>query len=302
MQSLNYNHFYYFWVIAKEMSITMAAKRLRLSQSTLSAQLRHFELALGQELFQREKKRLVLSESGRIALDYADKIFTSTQEMVRTFEGRPGQKNKTTLKVGAVGPLSKNIQYEFLLPLLLRDDVKLIVTTGPLNELLKALNQHFLDVILSSYPVKHDGLASYHNEFLGQSDALLVTRPGSNFKKLKIPSGLQGVPMFLPTNESRMRADFNTWVMRAQIYPLIKAEVEDMALLRLFALSGNAITLVPKIVVKNELNEKRLLTVARIPNLTERFYAITAQRKYAHPWTHSLIEQFASQLQQDKAK
>jgi LysR family transcriptional activator of nhaA len=293
---LNYNHFYYFWVIAKEMSVTRAAKKLRLSQSTLSEQLSQFESLIGQELFVREKQRLKLSETGKVAFDYAERIFLAGEEMVGVFQGKDDKARTITLKMGAVGPLSKNLQYEFVKPILRNKEVKIVANASPLKSLLASLSRHEIDVVLSGYPARNEEGDTFHNDFLGEVKVCIVGKPPLKKFTRKFPYGLEGVPLFVPTKESRMRAEFDTIMDRARVQPYIKAEVEDMALLRVFALSGEAYALVPEIVVSNELKDKRLSIIERVPHLTERFYAITVHRKFAHPLVSQLIKDFSSQL------
>lgn len=296
MAWLNYNHFYYFWMIAKELSVTKAAEKLRLSQSTLSEQLKQFESIIGQELFIREKQRLSLSESGRIAFDYADRIFQAGEEMLGVFQGQANQARIISLKVGAVGPLSKNLQFEFLKPILKRSDVKVTVIARPLTDLLQSLNRHEIDLVLSEYPAHTVGEENYHNDFLGEVKVCIVGPPKSEKLNKKFPFGLEGVPLFVPTKESRARSEFDTVMERARVQPLIRAEVEDMALLRVLALSGESLALVPEIVVYNELRKKQLVRLAEVPNLTVRFYAISAPRKFAHPLLGELITSFSDRL------
>ncbi len=78
---INYHHLYYFKTIAEEESVSKAAHKLRLGQPTLSAQLKQFEEQLGVQLFERKHKKLLLTEQGRIALDYAQNIFRLGGEM-----------------------------------------------------------------------------------------------------------------------------------------------------------------------------------------------------------------------------
>ncbi|EQD36940.1 transcriptional regulator, LysR family protein, partial [mine drainage metagenome] len=138
MASLNYHHLRYFWAIAHEGTLTRAAERLNLSQSALSVQLQKLEHQLGHALFDRQGKRLVLTEAGRIALDYADTVFQAGDELLSTLQGREGH-SRQVLRIGAIATLSRNFQLEFLRPLLARADVDLMVRSGTMRELLAQL-------------------------------------------------------------------------------------------------------------------------------------------------------------------
>ena len=85
---INYHHLYYFKTIAEEQSVSKAALKLRLGQPTLSAQLKQFEDVLGVQLFDRKHKRLILTEQGRIALQYSQNIFRLGDEMIDALNDR----------------------------------------------------------------------------------------------------------------------------------------------------------------------------------------------------------------------
>ena len=105
MAFLNYHHLRYFRAIAHARSLTMAAGRLNISQSALSIQLRALEESLGQPLFERRNKTLVLTEAGRIALEYAETIFRSGEEMQAVLRGEEGGRRRI-LRLGAGATLS----------------------------------------------------------------------------------------------------------------------------------------------------------------------------------------------------
>ena len=86
MDTLNYHHLRYFREVAREGNLTRTAEQVNLSQSALSSQIRTLEDRLGHPLFDRVGRRLVLTEVGRIALDYADRIFSTGEELVATLE------------------------------------------------------------------------------------------------------------------------------------------------------------------------------------------------------------------------
>src|SRR5689334_12043418 len=86
---LNYHHLHYFWLVAREGGVTQAAARLRLSHPTVSGQIHALEDALGEKLLERQGRRLVPTEMGRLVYGYADEIFGLGRELVDTVKGRP---------------------------------------------------------------------------------------------------------------------------------------------------------------------------------------------------------------------
>jgi LysR family transcriptional activator of nhaA len=286
--TLNYHHLRYFWAIAHERSLTRAAERLHVSQSALSVQLRQIEERLGHPLFERGNRRLTLTEAGRIALDYADTIFRTGDELVSTLKGTAAS-GRAVLRVGAVATLSRNFQLEWLRPLLDRDDVEVVLRSGSLRELLSQLSAHTLDVVLSNSAVPRDAATPWHSHPVGEQPVSLVGRPVRGGRRLKFPEDLRTVPVVLPGAQSSMRAAFDLLLDQAGIRPKVLAEVDDMAMLRLMARECPGLTLVPPVVVQDELRQKILVERARIPEIRESFYAITPSRRFPNPLLRALM-------------
>lgn len=289
---MNYNHFFYFWVIAQEMSITQAAKRLRVSQSSVSEQLLSFEAFVGQALFERRTRKLVLTEAGRLAMDYANSVFSSGAEMVDLFRNRPAQKRKTSIRVGAISSLSKNLQFEFIRPLLKDPSLKLVMVEGNLSELVLQLQNHTLDVVITNTAARTESTPEVFNHRLGEMQVSLVGRRTLRKYFRGFPNTLDGMPLFLPGRGSRYRSDFEAWMERERIIPDVRAEVEDMALLRLFALSGEGVALVPEIVVKRELESGELVTLRKLKGFSENMFAVTTSRKFPNLLIQKIVKGF----------
>jgi LysR family transcriptional activator of nhaA len=281
MAYLNYHHLRLFRAIAHERSIARAAAQLNLSQSALSTQLRSLEAQLGQALFERRNRRLDLTEAGQIALDYADTIFETGDELVGTLQGRHGS-SRQRLRVGAIATLSRNFQTEFLRPLARRDDVELAVRSGSFRELLALLNTHALDVVLSNRPAPRDGDNQWTSRLLDEQAVSLVGRKGAG-GRFRFPDSLRTTPVILPSSESDLRHGFDALMERAGIRPTILAEVDDMAMLRLLALETPGVALVPLVVVEDELRRGLLSVRCKIPRLRESFYAVTQDRRFPNP-------------------
>jgi LysR family transcriptional activator of nhaA len=288
MGRLNYHHLRYFWAIAHERSLTRAAERLHVSQSALSVQLRQLEEQLGHGLFERGRKRLALTESGRIALDYADTIFRAGDELVSTLQGR-GAAGRQVLRIGAVTTLSRNFQLELLRPLLSRDDVEIVVRSGTLRELLVQLEAHTVDVVLANMAVPRDAHTRLYSHLLAEQPVSLVARPVRARRQFQFPDDLRDTPLIVPSLQSNIRVAFDLLLEQAGVRPRIVAEVDDMAMLRLLARESSGVTLVPPVVVQQELAERRLVERCRIPQIRETFYAITPSRRFPSPILRDLL-------------
>jgi len=291
MRSLNFNHLRYFWAVAHEGSLTGAAARLNLSQSALSVQIQKLEQQMGHPLFDRVGKRLVLTEAGQIALDYADTVFQAGDELMRTLHGRP-MANRQVFRVGALTTLSRNFQLEFLQPLVGRPDVELIVRSGAMRELLAQLEAHAIDVVLSNSAAQRDARAPFRNHLLDAQPVSLVGRPRPGKPAFRFPDDLRAEPVLLPSLDSDIRAGFDGLLELAGVRPNILAEVDDMAMLRLLARECEGVTLVPPIVVRDELESGALIEHCRIAQLTESFYAITQTRRFPHALLGELLRRY----------
>ncbi len=280
MSFLNYHHLRYFRAIANEGSLTRAADRLKLSQSALSTQLRSLEESLGQPLFHRQNKSLVLTEAGRIALEYAESIFRSGEEMAAVLRNETGTKRRL-LRIGAVATLSRNFQIDLLKPLLGRPDIEIILHSGNLRDLLSQLRAHTLDAVLSNLPVRRDAETTWHSHLLDEQPVSLVGKPTRGRRKIfRFPDDLVTTPVVLPSLDSNIRAAFDLLLEGFGIRPVIAAEVDDMAMLRLLAREGAGLALVPPVVVRGELDSGDLVEYHRISEIHETFYAITPSRRF----------------------
>ncbi|MCP1336719.1 LysR family transcriptional regulator [Futiania mangrovi] len=294
MADLNYNHLRYFRAVAHEGNLTRAAERLNLSQSALSVQIRRLEERLGHALFERRGRQLHLTEAGRIALDYADAIFASGEELVGTL--RQTGRARQALRVGALATLSRNFQIGFLRPVLGRADVELILRSGSPAELLRALETLSLDVVLTNQPPARDAATAFVSHRLAEQRVSLVGTPG----RLRGGGGLADLlasqPVILPTPESSVRTGFDALADRLGLRPQIAAEVDDMAMMRLLARAGVGLAVLPPIVVKDELNSGLLAEADRLPGIAETFYAVTMARRFPNPLLRTLLDAGAREL------
>lgn len=293
---LNYHHLRHFWVIARYGHLTRAAEALHISPSTLSEQLAELEGWLGQKLFERRRRELALTEGGRVALAHAETIFNTGRELMGWFRQSGGERQPKTLRLGAVGPLSKNLQYDFIQPLLADAQITVVVEAGSLEDLAQRLREHRLDLVLSNFPILGDQAAGIFNHLLGEVPVFLVGSKGGKFPHTSFPRCLQNVPLFLPSRQSKVRTDFDLILAKAGMEPQIHAEVDDMALLRLLALSGQGLALVSKIVVERELESRQIRYLRKVPGLTEIFYALTVRRKFSDDWLAGVVDTFRRRL------
>jgi LysR family transcriptional activator of nhaA len=287
--ALNYHHLRYFQAIAHEGNLTRAAGRLHVSPSALSTQLRSLEEQLGQQLFERSNKRLVLTEAGRIALEHADAIFRTGDELLGTLQGRSSA-SRQVLRVGALATLSRNFQIGLLRTFLDRTDIELVVRSGSMRELLAQLDTLALDVVLSNQLPPADAELPRISRVLDEQSVSLVGRRAPRRRPFRFPDDLRHTPVLLPSLTSELRVAFDLLLAQAGIRPIIVAEVDDMAMLRLLARESPGVTLVPPVVVVDELKRGILVERCSLPQIRERFYAITRTRRFPNPLVRELLE------------
>ncbi len=288
MSSLNYNHLRYFWAVAHEGNLTRTAERLGISQSAVSIQIKKLEQQIGHALFERRGTQLLLTEAGRIALDYADVIFASGEEMMGTLKERPAGR-RLVLRVGSLATLSRNFQIAFLRPLLFRDDVEIVVRSGTPGELLQSLEAHRLDVVLVNSPTPRDAATAWIAHPIAEQPVSLVGHPDRIGKEASLKALLSREPLVLPTAGSSIRTGVDALLDRLEIRPRIAAEVDDMAMMRLLARADVGLAVVPPIVVQDELDSGLLMVADQFPQLSETFYAVTLSRRFPNPLLRELI-------------
>ena len=289
MARLNFHHLHSFWAVAKEGHLTRAAEHLHVSQSALSIQIKQLEVQLGQALFKRQGRVLQLSEAGAVALQYADSIFSSGNELMAILRDGKSQ-DRQVLRIGAQATLSRNFQENFVKPLLGRDDVELMLQSGGLDELLGRLRVHSLDLILSNRRVLTTSDDPWRCRRIARQPVSLVGQPRKRKKAFQFPEDIATMQLLLPSRNSDIRAGFDLICEQRGVRYRVLAEVDDMALLRLLARDSQSLALLPTVVVQDELRTGKLEQYCVVPDLYESFYAITVQRRFDSPLLKGLLK------------
>jgi len=232
-----------------------------------------------------------------MALEHAETIFTTGHELITHFR-QSGVSRQRVLRIGAVGPLSKNLQFDFIQPLLADTRSKLVVVAGALDELVRLLQEHKVDLVLSNIPLRADQEQNVFNHLLGEVPVFLVGGKPLKVAHPQFPKFLRNLPLFLPSRQSDVRAGFDLILAEAGVEPFVHAEVDDMALLRLLALSGEGLALVSKIVVERELQSRKIKFMLRVPGLTEKYYALTVRKRFQNAWLGEVVADFRTRLKQ----
>lgn len=288
LEWLNYHHLLYFWVVAREGSIAAATRKLNLTQPTISAQLRLLEESLGEKLFDKAGRSLVLTEAGRVALRYADEIFALGRELRDTLRDRPtGRPVRVTVGIADVVP--KLVAYRVLHPAFdAAPDVEMVCREASSETLLTLLGQHEVDLVLTDAPAAGGPLRAY-NHLLGESGTTLFAAPSlaASVKK-QFPRSLHGAPLLLPGAATQIRRALELWLDGSGLEPRRIGEFDDLALMTAFGRAGTGIFPAPT-AIEGEIEEQYgVRVIGRLPEVRERFYAITAERKIKNPMVSAI--------------
>jgi LysR family transcriptional activator of nhaA len=294
---LNLKHLRYFWSVASHGSITKAAEVLFLTPQTISGQLRDLEQQVGSKLFAKDGRNLVLTETGRMVFSYADEMFRLGIELQDVLAGHtPGA--SLTLKVGVAMVVPKLLAYRVLEPVLqMTESVRLICHEAPLVDLLADLSVHKLDVVLADSPINPTLNIRAYNHVLGESGITFFATPDRvDTLASDFPASLDGAPMLMPSGGSTLRRDLELWFTRHEINPLVVAEFDDRALMKAFGERGTGAFTSPTAVEQDVLDKYGVSVIARAPELTERYYLISAERRIKHPAVSAITEAARNQL------
>lgn len=287
MAQLNLHHLRLFRAVASDGTLTGAARALNLSQSALSSQIKALEASLGQDLFERRGRGLVLTEAGRIALDHAEAIFRTAEDLAATL--RETGRARRALRVGALATLSRNFQMQFLRPLIARSDVEVVLRSGSQEELLRDLEALALDVILTNVAPARDATSHWLVHRLDEQPVSLIGTPARVGPGAALRDLLASQPLIVPTRETGLRAAFDALAARLQVTPIYAAEVDDMAMIRLLARADAGLAVIPPIVVRDELQSGALVEASRLDGIGETFFAVTRERRFPNPLLRDVL-------------
>jgi LysR family transcriptional activator of nhaA len=291
---LNYHHLLYFWTAAREGGVTRAAKKLRLAQPTVSEQIKRLEGLLGGQLFERRGRLLVLTEFGRTVYGYADEIFSLGRELMDAAKTQ-GRGRPRRLVVGVADVLPKLIVYRLLQPALALG-IELVCREDDVDQLLAGLSIHEVDLVLSETPVgSHVGVRAF-NHLLGESSVSFfgIKEQAARLRR-GFPGSLNGERFLYPEQQTVLRRSLDTYFEDIGVRPTFAAEFADSALAMSFGQAGAGIFAGPTVIEREIKRQYGVAVIGRARQLRERYYAISGERRLAHPGVLA-ISQAARQL------
>jgi len=291
MKWLNYHHLFYFRTIAQEGGIAKAAEKLRLGQPTLSTQLKQLEDSVGRPLFERKNRSLILTEAGKIALDYAENIFRAGDELLQVLEDG-AVSGRTDVKIGALDSVPKRLLSSLVRAALKENNVTVSLLEGRGDELFRELFAHQLDLIVSNYPPASLEFGRIYSRSLAKVPVAVFASAKFAGLKKKFPESLNGQPFILPTAHSKLRHDLDHYfkVNGLRIIPIV--ETQDTSLQKLLGIDGFGLIPLPEFTAKDLVGEKKLVKLGILQDVREEFWLISAARKIENPIAARMMKSF----------
>jgi LysR family transcriptional activator of nhaA len=299
MDWLNYHHLLYFWSVAKHGTVAKACEELHLAQPTISGQIMLLERALGEQLFVRTGRRLVMTEMGQVVFKYAEDIFATGQELLNTVKRRATNGLPSRLVVGMMDVVSKPLATQFLKSALKVDSsTVLICREDKLPFLLTDLVVHELDLVIADTPAPPNSNARIYNHLLGESGVTLfaTAKLAAQYRR-GFPQSLQGAPVLLPTADSMLRKLLDPWLAHRELSPIIVGEFDDSMTLKAFGQDGYGLFPGATAIEKEICRQYQVQVVGRLDSIKQYFYAITVERRLKHPAVLAIVEAARRELQ-----
>ncbi len=288
---INYHHLFYFKTIAEEGTVSRAAEKLRIGQPTLSAQLKQFEDTIGVQLFERQHKKLTLTEQGKVALDYSKNIFKMGSEMYEVLHDRL-KPLRPSLHIGSLDSVPKQIVLQLVKHAFKISPCQITMSEGNSDQLLRELSTHRMDVMISNFLPTGPDSKGLFPKAITKKNVAFYGHP--KFKSLRkgFPQSLSGQPMILPTYDSKIRYDLDHWAKVHEIELNVIAEGQDISTKKLMAIDGLGLIPTATHTVTRQVLSGELLEIGQLQGVHEELFLITAQRKMTNPIAAKLMSTF----------
>lgn len=290
LDRMNLRHLHYFWVIAREGSIVKASEVLDLAPQTLSGQLAAFESAIGISLFRREKRSLILTETGQWVFTYAEQIFALTQELSDGL-AQPEGNRPIRLSVGLVASIHKLIAYRLIEPAMaLSTPVHLRCHTGMVDDLLRGLKRQSYDIVLTdqlpaslvdSHLHSHALLSSSISLF-GSPDKVAQLQPG-------FPASLEGEAFLANSLDAPYLVRLLQWFNQQGVNLRVMAEIDDSALIKVFGSEGKGLFAAPTVIREEVCRQYRVAHLVALDAVPDELYAVTRTHDPMHRAVRAII-------------
>lgn len=298
MEWLNYHHLLYFWAVARYGSVARASAELHLSQPTISGQVHRLEHVLGEKLFERAGRRLVLTNIGRGVFRYADEIFSLGQDLMGMLKGRPSVR-PLRLTVGVADALPRILVQKLMEPAFeIEKPIHLVCREDRVVEdFMSQLTGQELDLVLADRPLGPGIRAHAFNHLLGESGtSFLASEKLARRLRRGFPRSLDGAPCLLPGAHATVRRRVDQWFDGLGVRPTLVAEFDDTALMYAFGEQGRGFFPSPTIFDDEFRRRYDVRVVGRAKTIRQQFYAISVDQRLHHPAVIAIVRSARQEL------
>ena len=295
---MNFKHLFYFWVTAKAGGVMRAGEQLHTTPQTLSGQIKLLEDWLGRKLFRKSGRKLELTEDGRLALGYAEQIFTLGTELEAAVRQARGGRGVLDFRVGVADSVAKSVAYRLLEPALsVPQPIRLVCSEGKFPDLLSQLALHRLDLVLADEPMSRRISVKAFNHPLGSTAMSFFCAPALK-RQLRgsFPQCLNGMPMLIQGASASVRQQLEGWLTRHEIHPRVIGEFDDGALMTAFGREGRGVFMGPSVLEAETVAQFGVSVIGRSDELVEEFFAVSVQRRITHPCVVAITDAARGQL------
>lgn len=292
MKWLNYQHLHYFWAVARHGTIVKASAELGLAQPTISGQIGRLEEVLGEQLFDRAGRRLVLTEAGKTAFEYADEIFSLGKDLMGALQGRQTAR-PLQVRVGIAEVLPKALVHRLLEPAFhIGKPVRMICREDrAVEDFLGPLAVQELDLVLSDRPIGPGLRVRAFNHLLGECGTTLLAKGRlARSLRARFPRSLDGAPFLVPSAHATLRRGLDQWFDAENIRPTIVAEFDDSALMAVFGEEGSGVFACPTLFEADFQRRYKVQIVGRAESVLQQFFAISVERRIKNPAAIAIVE------------
>ncbi len=281
----------YFLKVAETLNFSEAARKLYVTQSTLSQQISHLEQEIGLPLFERNSHEVSLTEAGKELQPYAQATVSSSEACM---DHMNDLKKMLTgeLNIGVTFSFS-NIMSETLQSFLhAYPNVKLNIQYRTMQELIDSLKRRELDLVLAFKPLKSDKCIDSRSIFTNRLAAIVnSSHPLGKCSSVKL-SELERYSLILPSKGLQARNAFDNLTEDKDLDFRIKMEVNNVDIILGMVRRSNFVTVlsestvayvdglkaVPIDIVGNEMDGCiHLLKDAYMKNSAQEFIRLLSQ-------------------------
>jgi LysR family transcriptional regulator, transcriptional activator of nhaA len=284
MQTLNYKHLHYFWAVARSGGVAKAGEKLHVTPQSISTQIRLLEAAIGDTLWRRAGRKLELTETGHLVLEYAERLFSVGEELKDALRERPGAAH-SSFRVGVCDMVAKSLAHRLIAPALgLPAPPRLSCREGRFADLLAQLSVHRLDLVISDRPMPSSMNVRGYNHLLLECGVSFLAAPAlARRLKPRFPQSLHGAPFLMPGVDAAVRPSLLAWFDAMHVRPQVVADFDDTALMKAFGQSGHGVFALPQLVAPDIAKQFHTPIIGSTQDVNERIYAVTGERRIRHP-------------------